>query len=437
MAALAPTGLDSMSQSELPQMPSQPETQPQIIKKEEDMQAPPLPQPAMEMPLPVPSIVQTVATVESTGSVSPVAPPNQNEPGASLPWTDKGYLPRHTGAKRGGKGKRRRAKRVTGKAADRVNGVKSKRKGRDAASKAMNPEELKKYRSAEYTKKDQQMRTEARLKRLQEIYAHEVSGAPLDDEMKKEKLKLIAAENKRKRTAIQRAKKKQYIRDLEQRVEMFSKHIATLEMENSELRASLNKHGINSPTSLGVGGGMGMGGPQMGAPQMDPSQPQMDPNQMMMMGMHPSMMGMMPPQAMPTSAPGSAPASAQTSAPNTSTTSPVNSKRRGPKTEPTGPSEAEQAQQQAMMQQQMMAMMMGGMPMGMMGGMPGMGMGMDMGMQQSMGGQMGMQQPMGMQPQMGMQQPMSGMGMQQPMGGMGGMGQMAMNPAPVKFEPSM
>merc|ERR1719197_1938469 len=174
------------------------------------------------------------ALLNEQGQVVPVPPPNEGEAGSELPWTDTGYLPRHVGAPKveeeagNGKTKPRRKRRPENKAAAKARRAKAKRRGilpkrKKNLAKGMNVKELNKFRSAEYTRTDQQMRTEARLKRLQEIYAHEVSGAPLDDTMKKEKLKLIELENNRRAAKVSRAKKRQYIRDLEQRVEMFSK----------------------------------------------------------------------------------------------------------------------------------------------------------------------------------------------------------------------
>lgn len=342
---------------------------------------------------------QEPCQVDSKGNVLPVPPPKQGEAGDSLPWSDKGYLPVGGGKKSPpSKQKPRRTKTETSKVAVKVKRAKFTRRGRKNLSKGINKEILDKFRSAEYTRTDQQLRTEARLKRLQEIYAHEVSGAALDEQMKKEKLKLIELENNRRAAKVSRAKKRQYIRDLEQRVEMFSKHIATLEMENSELRAALNKGGVGGGSHGHGHHGHGMQMPsQMQQMQempmsnsMEPAAPQMDPNMMAMMGgMNPMMMGMGMPGMMAQQT-SSAPQETS-SAPQSSITSPSGKQ---PKMEPNTAPQADAQQQALQQQQQMMAMMMGGMGMmpGMMGGMPGMAMpgmmNMDPNVQQQMMGQM-------------------------------------------------
>jgi len=337
---------------------------------------------------------QEPCRVDSKGNVLPVPPPKQGEAGDTLPWSEKGYLPVGGGKSPPSKKKPRRTKTETSKVAVKVKRAKFTRRGGGRKwknlSKGINKEILDKFRSAEYTRTDQQLRTEARLKRLQEIYAHEVSGAALDEQMKKEKLKLIELENNRRAAKVSRAKKRQYIRDLEQRVEMFSKHIATLEMENSELRAALNKNGGVGSNVHGHHGMQHMQEMPM-SNSMEPATPQMDPNMMAMMGgMNPMMMGMGMPGMMAQQTP-SAPQETS-SAPQSSITSPSGKQ---PKMEPNTAPQAGAQQQALQQQQQMMAMMMGGMGMmpGMMGGMPGMAMpgmmNMDPNVQQQMMGQMG------------------------------------------------
>jgi len=90
--------------------------------------------------------------------------------------------------------------------------------------------------------------TVSRLSRLKEL-----SQRPEDDlsnDQRNEKKRIIRLEKNRRAAAMSRRKKKMYIKNLEERAALMAKHLAILEMENSQLKAILSSQNVNLPPPI-------------------------------------------------------------------------------------------------------------------------------------------------------------------------------------------
>jgi hypothetical protein len=67
---------------------------------------------------------------------------------------------------------------------------------------------------------------------------------------KSEKVRLMRLEKNRRAAAVSRERKKRYIRSLEERSLIMSKHLEALELENSQLRQLLSQNNIQKPNLL-------------------------------------------------------------------------------------------------------------------------------------------------------------------------------------------
>jgi len=65
-----------------------------------------------------------------------------------------------------------------------------------------------------------------------------------------EKVRLMRLEKNRRAAAVSRERKKRYVRSLEERSLIMSKHLEALELENSQLRKLLSQYNIQGPNTL-------------------------------------------------------------------------------------------------------------------------------------------------------------------------------------------
>merc|ERR550517_1182066 len=65
-----------------------------------------------------------------------------------------------------------------------------------------------------------------------------------------DKALLMRMEKNRRAAAVSRERKKRYVRSLEERSLIMSKHLEALELENSQLQKLLSQHNIQGPNTL-------------------------------------------------------------------------------------------------------------------------------------------------------------------------------------------
>jgi len=94
----------------------------------------------------------------------------------------------------------------------------------------------------------QELGVSKRLSKLEKLIRMDEST--MTEKEKSEKVRLMRLEKNRRAAAVSRERKKRYIRSLEERTLIMSKHLEALEMENSQLRQLLSQNNIQKPNSL-------------------------------------------------------------------------------------------------------------------------------------------------------------------------------------------
>jgi hypothetical protein len=94
----------------------------------------------------------------------------------------------------------------------------------------------------------QELGVSKRLSKLERLIRMDEST--MSEKDKSEKVRLMRLEKNRRAAAISRERKKRYIRSLEERTLIMSKHLEALELENSQLRQLLSQNNVQKPNTL-------------------------------------------------------------------------------------------------------------------------------------------------------------------------------------------
>lgn len=94
----------------------------------------------------------------------------------------------------------------------------------------------------------QELGVSNRLSKLEKLIRMDESV--MTEKQRKEKITLLRLEKNRRAAAISRERKKRYIRSLEERSLIMSKHLEALELENAQLRQLLSQNNIQKPNML-------------------------------------------------------------------------------------------------------------------------------------------------------------------------------------------
>jgi len=96
--------------------------------------------------------------------------------------------------------------------------------------------------------KQQELEVSKRLSKLEKLIRMDEST--MTEKQRSEKVRLLRLEKNRRAAAVSRERKKRYIRSLEERSLIMSRHLEALEMENGQLRKLLSQNNIRNPNIL-------------------------------------------------------------------------------------------------------------------------------------------------------------------------------------------
>jgi len=96
--------------------------------------------------------------------------------------------------------------------------------------------------------KQQEFEVSKRLSKLEKLIRMDEST--MTEKQRSEKVRLLRLEKNRRAAAVSRERKKRYIRSLEERSLIMSRHLEALELENGRLRELLSQNNITNPNIL-------------------------------------------------------------------------------------------------------------------------------------------------------------------------------------------
>jgi len=96
--------------------------------------------------------------------------------------------------------------------------------------------------------KQQEFEVSKRLSKLEKLI--QMDESEMTEKQRSEKVRLLRLEKNRRAAAVSRERKKRYIRSLEERSLIMSRHLEALELENGKLRELLSQNNITNPNIL-------------------------------------------------------------------------------------------------------------------------------------------------------------------------------------------